>query len=365
MLALFVQVKSTQITPAEIARTADQPQIAVAPGGEIYVAYGADNRIYVSKSTDDGYTFAAPVVLPQATEPAFKEATGIPLKMALGMRRGPRIAASKGRVVVTAMLGAQGGGKDGDLLAWRSDDDGKTWKGPEPVNDELGSAREGLHTLGVNSQGNFVAAWLDMRGSGTQLVSCYSTNGGRSWSKNNLVYASPDGSICECCHPSIAFGPFAEVALMFRNSFRGSRDMYVVRSPDLGWSWNKQAQKLGTMSWQINACPMDGGMVTFDNGGGLASVWRSGSTLYYARETNAIEIGPGRNPWIAFKETGPVLVWEVTRGGAIYLQNGTSASNRTRLTENGTDPVVVTTKSATIAAWHGVGASPGIYIARM
>ena len=141
--------------------------------------------------------------------------------------------------------------------------------------------------------------------------------------------------------------------------------MHMVASPDLGWSWNRQALKLGTMSWEIATCPMDGGMVAFDNGGGVSSVWRSGDKLFFARGTNAVELGPGRNPWMAWSETGPVFVWEVSRGGAIYLQNGTSATNRTRLTENGTDPVVATTKSATIAAWRGVGSNPGVFVVRI
>ena len=29
---------------------------------------------------------------------------------------------------------------------------------------------------------------------------------GAAWSKNALVYRSPAGNVCECCHPSVAFG---------------------------------------------------------------------------------------------------------------------------------------------------------------
>lgn len=364
LLASLLQSRPVQIATGPLAATADQPQIAVSPSGDVYVAFGSPGKLYVCKSTDDGYTFSAPVALPLPTEPAF-EGGGVPLKSPLGMRRGPRIAASKSRVVVTAVYGAQGGGKDGDLLAWRSEDDGKTWKGPEEVNDVAGSAREGLHTMGVNGEGTFVAAWLDLRGKGTQIVSCYSTNGGRSWSKNVLVYASPDGSVCECCHPSLAFGPFNECALMFRNSLRGMRDMWVSVSPDGGRSWDPGATKIGTQSWEINACPMDGGSATFDSGGGIASVWRSQEKLYYARGGASIELAVGRNPWMAWSGNAPVFVWETGRGGSVYFQSGTSPTNRKRLTESGSDPVVATTKTSTIAAWHGAGANPGIFVQRM
>ena len=30
-----------------------------------------------------------------------------------------------------------------------------------------------------------------------------SEDGGKSWSKSRLVYRSPEGSVCECCKPSI------------------------------------------------------------------------------------------------------------------------------------------------------------------
>jgi hypothetical protein len=49
--------------------------------------------------------------------------------LALGMRRGPRVAATDKAVVVTAVGSKAGRGRDADLLAWRSDDGGKSWQG--------------------------------------------------------------------------------------------------------------------------------------------------------------------------------------------------------------------------------------------
>ena len=45
---------------------------------------------------------------------------------------------------------------------------------------------------------------------------------------NRLVYASPDGHVCECCRPSIAVAD-RRIALMFRNWIDGNRDMDVPR----------------------------------------------------------------------------------------------------------------------------------------
>ena len=65
----------------------------------------------------------------------------------LGRHRGPRVAATNDAVTITAIAGKRGGGQDGDLLAWRSMDHGKTWGAPAVLNDVADAAREGLHGL--------------------------------------------------------------------------------------------------------------------------------------------------------------------------------------------------------------------------
>jgi hypothetical protein len=66
--------------------------------------------------------------------------------LALGRHRGPRISIAGDALVVTAILGSKVDG--GDLLAWRSTDDGRTWSAPVRLNSVADSAREGLHGLG-------------------------------------------------------------------------------------------------------------------------------------------------------------------------------------------------------------------------
>ncbi len=135
--------------------------------------------------------------------------------------------------MITAIGGPQGKGRDGDLVAHRSQDGGKTWSGPVKVNDVDASAREGLHAMTASPDGTLWCVWLDLREKGTKLFSSKSTDGGATWSKNSLVYRSPDGSICECCHPSIVADRNA-VHILFRNSLKGDRDMYLVTSRDQG-----------------------------------------------------------------------------------------------------------------------------------
>jgi len=121
-------------------------------------------------------------------------------------------------------------------MAWRSDDEGRTWSAGTRINDVPGAAREGMHGF---------------------------ASGGRTWSANRLAYQSPTGSVCQCCHPTVAIDAAGEVAVMFRNEIKPTdatadtppaRDMYVVRARRDG-SFGA-AVKLGTGSWPLAACPM-------------------------------------------------------------------------------------------------------------
>jgi hypothetical protein len=51
---------------------------------------------------------------------------------------------------------------------------------------------------------NCFAAWLDLRDKHNKIFSAKSIDGGHAWSKNIMVYASPDTTVCECCKPSVA-----------------------------------------------------------------------------------------------------------------------------------------------------------------
>ena len=50
------------------------------------------------------------------------------------------------------------------------------------------------------------------------------------------------------------------VAVMWRNWLNGSRDMFAALSSDGGKTF-ATAQKLGSGTWKLNGCPMDGGSI--------------------------------------------------------------------------------------------------------
>ena len=128
-------MQTIAVTPPGRLTEAREPQAAADNTGRVYVTYGAGDALYCSASADGGKSWQAPVKVGEAGS------------LALGMRRGPRIAVAGKTVVVSAIYGREGKGRDGELLAWRSTDGGQSWQGPATVNDVPGASREGLHGM--------------------------------------------------------------------------------------------------------------------------------------------------------------------------------------------------------------------------
>ena len=83
----------------------------------------------------------------------------------------------------------------------------KVWKPGERVNDADTVAKEGLMALNGDGE-NFFAVWLDIRNNnekGQQVFGAKSDDGGRSWQKNILVYASPDELFVNAANPPLLY----------------------------------------------------------------------------------------------------------------------------------------------------------------
>lgn len=295
LLALHVQPQTNGLPNR-------QPQLAVGHG-QVALVYGAERAIYFASSQDQGRTFSAPVKVAEVTA------------LALGRHRGPRVTILKDAILVSAIVGekastdphAHGSPVNGDITTWRSVDHGKTWSRSGVVNDVPGAAREGFHAIAEDAKGNLTVAWLDLRAKGTALYSSRSIDGGRTWSKNVMVYASPAGSICECCEPSVAVDDNGQVAIMWRNALDGSRDLYVATSGD-GVAYST-ARKMGTGTWKLNACPMDGGGLAFQSGQ-LFSAWRRDGDVFLAQPDKPEQrIGTGKDVSFTSNGKGFYVAW--------------------------------------------------------
>lgn len=315
-----------------------QPQLAIDAAGTIHIAFGASDEVRYTHSVDGGKTFLEPVKVATLST------------LALGMRRGPRIAVSGDTICISAI-----GHKAGNILAYCSTDKGKTWKASVTVNDEPGSASEGLHAMAASSKGELTCVWLDHRHKDSEVFSSTSTDHGKTWSKNVLVYHSPDGAVCPCCHPSVTYSPEGKIHVLWRNDLGGNRDMYHAVSSDGGKTF-ASAQKLGTGSWALDRCPMDGGSVAVLSDGKVATVWRRDKTVYFcdSESTKEIDLGPGEQPWLTTSEKGPVAVWLHKRGQSLMLrQLGTHKA--IELAKTAGDPTIASggpKNDIVVAAWE-------------
>lgn len=333
-----------------------QPQMAMGTDEDVHIVFGVGDGVRYARSSNSGETFGKPMQTFRVSN------------LSLGMRRGPRIATTKDAIVVTAIGGRIGKGRDGDVLSWRSTDDGMTWQEPVRVNDAADSAREGLHAMGAGENGSVWCVWLDLRDKKTEIYAARSMDSGASWEPNIRVYHSPDGNVCECCHPSVIVANNG-LHVMFRNSLAGNRDMYVTSSVDEGKSFTP-AKKLGHGTWHLDACPMDGGMLAVNGSGQINTVWRREGNIYTAMNTNSPEVllGRGRQPWIASAKDGTCIVWSDDKDNILMFQ-GPGSHSAKKLAAGGRDPVIVTSadgRGCIIACWESrKGSETDIVVQRL
>ncbi|MEN9637388.1 MAG: hypothetical protein RL077_5792 [Verrucomicrobiota bacterium] len=348
-LALTFGAAAAELPPSrtEIPNAA-QPQLAVGTAGRVWLAYGQAKDIYVARSDDGGKSFA----------PAVKVASAPTLM--LGMRRGPRIVAYGDRVTVTAIAA--------ELIAFHSTDGGRSWSEPVTINDVPTSAREGLHDLAVGPDGRAFVTWLDLRNGKTEMFGAESTDAGRTWEKNEPIYRSPDKSICECCHPTALFDAQGNLAVMWRNSIEGSRDMWITTRAS-GAKQFTAAKKLGDGTWKLTGCPMDGGKIVAVGDGKFGSVWQRAGEVFFAPAGGAeVLLGKGKQPVAVARGAEMFVLWQ--QGNDLVSTTGVGKGEPTKRAADARFAVVVNLPGnrGTVLAYEQGPAKekqPGIVVERL
>ncbi|GAA4749122.1 sialidase family protein [Flavisolibacter ginsenosidimutans] len=275
------------------------PNTTIDRSGGVQLVYGNGDSILYSCLNEKASDFLKPALIAVIPH-VYTFAT-----------RGPQIAETTKGLIVTACTSS------GNIYSFYKEENDRWTKGGR-VNDVDTVAKEGL--TGLAADGNSVfAVWLDLRGNRrNKIVGARSTDGGRTWSKNVLIYASPDGTVCECCKPSVVVKG-NNVYVMFRNWLNGNRDLYLAQSKDGGKTFSKP-QKLGTGSWKLNGCPMDGGGLAVSRQGVVQTVWqREGKIFAAASGKPEREIGTGRGCTVTVTNGKPVYAW--TEKGEVVVLN--------------------------------------------
>jgi hypothetical protein len=352
MIACAVLLSVLQQIPVPCKPGAREPQLSVGADGHVALAWAEKGVLRVCYGAPDDQN-------------NFLRVHGMveKLRYSVGMRRGPRVAILDGdHIVLTAIGGEQGGGKDGDVWAWRNTPEKKAWYAAVRVNSVAGSAREGLHALARSVKGDLYCAWIDLRSGKPQIWGARSKVAGKTWDNEGCV--SKQAEICPCCAPSVAFDAQGGVCVMWRGVSDGARDMQLARSDDSGKLF-AAAVKLGTGTWKLDACPMDGGALALGADGKLTAVWRRERSVFTAGDASSeTSIGAGEQPWMA----GGAIVWLEKRGGKLFALTP-GAKEASVLDTSANDPVIASQpdgKGALYAAWEtGEGDATQIRLERL
>jgi hypothetical protein len=327
---------------------ARQPQVAVGPTGNAFVTFGMGDAVYFAATIDGDRAFCRPVKVSDVG------------KLALGKRRGPRVAVGGDTVTITAVVGERGGGKDGDVFAWRTAEGGRKWAGPVKVNRIPGSAREGLHDLAASGDGRLFCVWIDLRNGRSQVFGASSADGGATWGQDRPIYESPTG-VCPCCQPSACYDAKGRLHALWRNNVADNRDMYLLSSTDGGQTWDSP-RKLGQGTWHLRACPMDGGGFAADADGLVHTIWRRQQTLFRCVDGQPEKaVGNGEQGRAARGPGGVYMTWLAQRPGALMLLRP-DADKPVRLADHAIDPVIAASpfgRGPVVVAWEEADAAGG------
>jgi hypothetical protein len=309
-----------------IVANGQMPNLVKDKEDNLHSVYGWGDSIIYATSANHGQTFSTPMLI--AVLP----------KLAASHTRGPQIAATTKGLTVLAC------NSFGDIFSFNKTGS-SNWQQSGKVNDVDTTAKENFVALGGDRE-NAYAVWLDLRGNKrNKIYGAKSTDAGKTWSKNTLVYASPDTTVCECCKPSVVVNG-NNVYVMFRNWLQGNRDLYLIQSTDAGNSFG-QAQKLGNGSWKLNGCPMDGGGLAVGDNDDVQTVWRREGKVYAATPgMPEKEIGEGKGCTLATVNGKNVYAW--TENGEIVI---TKPQGQKKVLGKGSQPIVRALNNEHVSAY--------------
>jgi BNR repeat-like domain len=214
----------------------------------------------------------------------------------------PSVAvAADGAVYVLWTARVDAGDKHGtDIYLSASTDRGQTFSSEVKVNDDKTPGAHGMHSLAVAKDSRIYAAWLDERNvhapkpsmkaeghhmeSNRDLYLATSTDGGRTFAANRKVASDA----CPCCKTSLAVAADGTLYAGWRQVLPGNfRHIAVASSTDGGTKFSSPVI-VSDDHWMLQGCPVSGPSLSVDKvSGSLNVVWfaageNSAPGLYFA-----------------------------------------------------------------------------------
>jgi hypothetical protein len=200
----------------------------------------------------------------------------------------PSVAvAPNGSVYVLWTLKVEAGDKHGtDIYLSTSTDRGQSFTSEVKVNDDKAPGAHGMHSLAVAKDGRIYAAWLDERNvhapmpstkaeghhmeSNRDLYIAFSTDGGHTFSANQKVASDA----CPCCKTALTVAADGTLYAGWRQVLPGSyRHIAVASSTDGGAKFSAPVI-VSDDRWMLQGCPVSGPSLSVDAASGsLKVIW--------------------------------------------------------------------------------------------
>jgi hypothetical protein len=258
-----VVLAKNSVSVVSTPNSGEVPDAEVDSKGVIHVAFVKGENAFYSKSTDAGRTFSNPVRINA------EENTVHPPNMF----RGPDLALGKGDRVHVILYG------NGYQRKLPQDEWGVFYAHLDPGQSafsrplNLNHKPSDNYSLAADLKGNVSVIWM----AGNLFVTESMDNGDTFEKAEVIENADP----CECCASRALFAN-ERLFIQYREKANNVRDMHLLTRAK-GQSFRKQ--KLSSIRWEINACPMTGTFLA-QNGVGLVSAWETKGQIFYARASD-------------------------------------------------------------------------------
>lgn len=222
--------------------------LATSSAGNLYLIYGQDESLFVSRSTDGGQSFSE-AVLATADIPVHV----LPIEH-------PAIAVDNAGRVGIAWLDMPPDFNGAKIWYAVSEDGGHTFKSGQLVAVES-EGEVAMVQVALDDAGNPILAWLN----GSELKFARSSDQGSTFSE---MLSIGDGS-CECCQPqSIVIEK--DIHIAYRSLEQGNdkgdiRDIVMIHSTDGGATF-QPVSRISDEHWYLPACPIAGPSLAVHNG---------------------------------------------------------------------------------------------------
>jgi len=240
---------------------------AFAPDGSLQAVSKDGSHVLLHRSTDDGASWEAPVVVNAEPEAIAAE----------GENR-PKLAFAPDGGVLVSWTRPLAKPYTGEIRLARSDD-GRRFGAPITVHRDRREITHRFETMAVTGSGQVLFAWIDKRDleaalaekrdyRGAAVYASLSDDGGRTFRPEVKV---GDHS-CECCRIAIANDTDGLPLLMWRHVFApNERDHALAK---LGADGTPGAVTRATFDrWRVDACPHHGPSLAVSADGTRHAVW--------------------------------------------------------------------------------------------